>query len=90
MAYDYEKSKSLYEAMNKQQQQQFMEQNKNDANVQRFAKEYAAEKSGKLSPNTASSSLNQNTQNKTNELNNRVAETNNTINELKTQTSKMS
>lgn len=47
MAYDYEKSKALYEKLDPDKQKAFMEQNKNDANVQRFAKEYAAEKSSK-------------------------------------------
>ena len=43
MAYDYEKTKAAYEKLSKEQQKQFVEQNKNNANVQQFAKEYAAE-----------------------------------------------
>lgn len=40
MAYDYNKSKKLYEQMNEQQQQQFAQQNKNDANFQQFMNDY--------------------------------------------------
>jgi hypothetical protein len=41
MAYDYEKAKKAYQSMTKEQQQQYADQNKNDANFQRFALEYA-------------------------------------------------
>ena len=40
MAYDYNKSKKLYEQMNEQQQQQFAQQNKNDPNYQQFMNDY--------------------------------------------------
>jgi len=43
MAYDYDKMKSAYQQLTKQQQQDWVNQNKDNANVQRFAKEYAAE-----------------------------------------------
>lgn len=43
MAYDYNAIKTAYQWLSKEQQQKFVEQNKNDANFQRFAKEYAAE-----------------------------------------------
>jgi hypothetical protein len=36
--------------MTREQQQQFVENNKNDANFQRFVKEYTAEMSGKSTP----------------------------------------
>ena len=50
MAYNYEWAKKAYQSMTREQQQQFVEKNKNDANFQRFAKEYAAEMSGKSTP----------------------------------------
>ena len=40
MAYDYNKSKKLYEQMTEQQQQQFAQQNKNDPNYQQFMNDY--------------------------------------------------
>ena len=43
MAYDYDKMKSAYQELTKQQQQDWVNQNKDNAIVQRFAKEYAAE-----------------------------------------------
>lgn len=46
MAYDYNKLKQMYQSMSKEQQQQFAEKNKDDANFQRFAQEYAADISG--------------------------------------------
>jgi hypothetical protein len=41
MAYDYQKVKEAYEGLNSQQKQEFVEKNKNDANFQKFAVEYA-------------------------------------------------
>jgi hypothetical protein len=43
MAYDYEKAKKAYQSMTKEQQQQYADRNKNDANFQQFAKDYAAD-----------------------------------------------
>ena len=43
MAYDYDKMKSAYQQLTRQQQQDWINQNKDNANFQRFAKEYAAE-----------------------------------------------
>lgn len=43
MAYDYDKMKSAYQQLTKQQQKDWVNQNKDNANVQRFAKEYASE-----------------------------------------------
>ena len=43
MAYDYDKMKSAYQQLTRQQQQDWVNQNKDNANVQRFAKEYALE-----------------------------------------------
>ena len=50
MAYNYEWAKKAYQSMTREQQQQFVENNKNDANFQRFVKEYTAEMSGKSTP----------------------------------------
>ena len=43
MAYDYNKAKEAYQSLTKEQQQQFVDQNKNDANFQRFMKDYVSE-----------------------------------------------
>ena len=43
MAYDYQKAKSAYEQLSKDEQQQFIDRNKDNANVQQFARDYAAE-----------------------------------------------
>lgn len=45
MAYDYNKAKSAYEALNDAQRKQYDEANKNDANYQKFMQQYNAEKS---------------------------------------------
>lgn len=47
MAYDYQKAKSAYEQLSKDEQQQFIDRNRDNANVQQFAKDYAAEMSWK-------------------------------------------
>ena len=43
MAYNYDELKKAYQAMSKEQQQQFASQNMNNANFQQFAKDYAAD-----------------------------------------------
>lgn len=43
MAYDYNRSKQLYEKLNDEQRQQFDTQNKDNANYQQFMKDYQAE-----------------------------------------------
>ena len=43
MAYDYNKAKKAYQAMTKEQQQQYVNKNQNDANFQQFVKDYTAE-----------------------------------------------
>ena len=45
MAYDYEKAKAAYESLTPEQQQQYVDRNKNNATVQQFARDYAREKS---------------------------------------------
>ena len=45
MAYDYEKAKAAYESLTPDQQQQFIDRNKNNTTVQQFARDYAREKS---------------------------------------------
>lgn len=56
MAYDYNKAKADYEALTPEQQKQFAEQNKNDANFQKFAVEYTKEKYGTWNQTTNQSS----------------------------------
>jgi hypothetical protein len=46
MAYDYEKAKVAYEALSPEQRKAYVDSHKDDANMQRFASEYAREKSG--------------------------------------------
>lgn len=46
MAYDYDKMKTAYESLTKEQQKQFVEQNKDNANVQQFAVDYTKERYG--------------------------------------------
>lgn len=46
MAYDYEKMKTAYDSLTKEQQKQVAEQNKNNANFQQFAVDYTKEKYG--------------------------------------------
>lgn len=45
MAYNYEKAKAAYESLTPEQQQQFIDRNKNNTTVQQFARDYAREKS---------------------------------------------
>jgi hypothetical protein len=45
MAYDYEKAKAAYESLTPEQQQQYVNNNKDNATVQQFARDYAREKS---------------------------------------------
>ena len=52
MAYDYEKAKAAYEELSPEQQQQFMDRNKNNTTVQQFAKDYAREQSTKTATTT--------------------------------------
>ena len=84
MAYDYEKAKQLYQGMNKEQQQQFVDQNKNDANFQRFMWDYMNEINGKsttksttptTTPQVENNNANSNNQNGTNWQNNQQNET---------------
>ena len=46
MAYDYEKAKVAYESLSPEQRKAYVDSHKDDANMQRFASEYAREKSG--------------------------------------------
>ena len=54
MAYDYNKSKQMYQSMTKEQQQQFVNQNKNDANFKQFMSDYMNDINGKNQTNTQS------------------------------------
>lgn len=49
MAYDYEKAKQAYQAMSKEQQQQFVQQYKDDKNFQQFQNDYLNEINGNKS-----------------------------------------
>lgn len=55
MAYDYEKTKAAYEKLSKEQQKQFVEQNKDNANVQQFAMEYARDMANSSKPKVVQS-----------------------------------
>jgi hypothetical protein len=55
MAYDYEKTKAAYEKLSKEQQKQFIEQNKDNANVQQFAMEYARDMANSSKPKVVQS-----------------------------------
>lgn len=55
MAYDYEKTKAAYEKLSKEQQKQFVEQNKDNANVQQFAMEYARDMANSSNPKVVQS-----------------------------------
>ena len=46
MAYDYDKMKTAYESLTKEQQRQVAEQNKDNANFQQFAVDYTKERYG--------------------------------------------
>lgn len=46
MAYDYDKMKTAYESLSKEQQRQVAEQNKDNANFQQFAVDYTKERYG--------------------------------------------
>ena len=61
MAYDYNRAKELWEWMDQAQKQQYVQNNKNDANFQRFAQEYHNE----TYDNWSSSSNSSNNQNNT-------------------------
>ena len=60
MAYDYNKTKQLYEWLNDQQKQQFSEMNKNDTswNYQKFMDQYNAEMNNNQQSNNNSSNFN--------------------------------
>ena len=57
MAYDYNKAKKAYQSLDPQQQQQYVDQNKNDANFQRFYKDYMAEVNGKNTTSTPTNTV---------------------------------
>ena len=46
MAYDYDRMKTAYESLSKEQQKQVAEQNKDNANFQQFAVDYTKERYG--------------------------------------------
>ena len=60
MAYDYNKTKQLYEWLNDEQKQQFAEMNKNDStwNYQKFMQQYNAEMNNNQQSNNNSSNFN--------------------------------
>ena len=60
MAYDYNKTKQLYEWLNDDQKQQFAEMNKNDStwNYQKFMQQYNAEMNNNQQSNNNSSNFN--------------------------------
>lgn len=60
MAYDYQKSKKIYQSLTKEQQQQYVDQNKNDANFQQFMKDYAADTNRNNAVSTPTSNSYQN------------------------------
>lgn len=47
MAYDYNKAKQAYQSLSKEQQRQYVQQNQNDANFQRFMNDYMNEINGR-------------------------------------------
>lgn len=47
MAYDYNKAKQAYQSLSKEQQKQYVQQNQNDANFQRFMNDYMNEINGR-------------------------------------------
>ena len=79
MAYDYNRAKELWDWMDQAQKQQYVQNNKNDANFQRFAQEYHNEMNSNWS-GSSNGSTNQNNTVTTTEWTNTTTSNTNTSN----------